>query len=148
VTGETPEVVWADSHGHFEFASEAEARDAMRDPYFQQFLPDVDWTQTVIERVDVYRSYCSDAAVLWQVVEKAAEKSGTLSVLRKQGRWWASFGKGPKMGARTVGVAVCLAALSAAGVEVEIDHDRVDAELSRAYGVDDKDEPLKDGGRD
>jgi hypothetical protein len=140
VTGEVPEVVWADSHGHFEFASEAEARDAVNDPYFQQFLPDVDWSQTVIQRMDLYRPYCSDPAVLWRVVEKATEKHGALSVLRKQGHWWAAFGKAEKKGARTAPVAICLAALEAAGIAVEIDHDRVDAELSRPHAPEERED--------
>jgi len=146
ITGEVPEVLWADSHGHFEFSSEAEAREAVADPYFQQFLPDVDWTQTVIHRVDVYRPYCSDPAVLWQVVEKAAQKCGALSVTRKQGRWWAVFGKGEKKSARTAAVAICHAALDAAGVAVEINHDRVDAGLSRAHIPEDEEDSRADGG--
>jgi len=136
VTGEMPEVSWGDSHGHFQFASEQEARDAVCDPYYQQFLPEVDWSQTVIEQRHVYRAYCSDPAVLWQVVEKASEKHGPLSVFRKQGRWWAAFGKGEKIAARTVAVAICLAALGAAGVLVDLDQDRLDADLSRTPGVD------------
>ena len=107
VTGETPEVFWADSHGHFQFATETEAREAMSDPYYQQFLPDVDWAQTVIRKVNVYRPCCSDPAVLWSVIEKASERHGALSVVKKQGRWWASFGSGGKKDARTAPVAVC-----------------------------------------
>lgn len=147
VTGEVPAVVWADSNGLFEFASEAEARDAVADPYFQQFLPDVDWTQTVIERVDVYRAYCSDPAILWQVVEKATEKHGVLSVLRKQGRWWAAFGKKERMGARTVAVAICLAALDAADVATDVNHDRLDADLTRSPGSDERKDSSERGER-
>lgn len=135
VTDEVPEVFWADSHGHFQFATESEARDAVNDPYYQGFLPDVDWAQTLITKVNVYRSYCSDPAVLWQMIEKASERHGPLSVAKKQGRWWASFGNGGKKEARTAAVAICLAALDAAGVAVEIHHDRVDADLSRKPGT-------------
>ena len=39
IVGEVPEVDWADSHGHFQFETEAEAQAAVHDPYYQQFLP-------------------------------------------------------------------------------------------------------------
>ena len=83
VTGEEPETFWADSHGHFQFATEAEARDALGDPYYQQFLPDVDWSQTVIRQVQIYRAYCSDPAALWLAIERAAEKHGALGIFRR-----------------------------------------------------------------
>lgn len=146
VTGELPDVFWADSHGHFQFATEHEARDAMNDPYYQQFLPDVDWTQTVIRKVNVYRPYCSDPAALWKVIEKASERHGPLSVVKKQGRWWASFGKAGTLDARTAAVAICLAALDAAGVGVEINHDRMDADLSRKPEAEEEKSPPDLGG--
>jgi hypothetical protein len=131
VTGEMPEVFWEDSHGHFQFSSEGEARAAVGDPYYQQFLPEVDWSQTVVRQVSVFRPYCSNPATVWLVVEKASEKYGPLSLERRHGRWRASFGKSAKAEARIAAVAICLAALSAAGVAVDVDHDRIDAELSR-----------------
>ncbi len=130
VTGEVPEVYWADSHSNFLFVSEREAREAVSDPYYQQFLPDVDWTQTAIREVNIYRSYCSDPAALWLVIEKTSERYGALNVVKKQGRWRASFGGTGGKEARTAAVAVCLAALRAADLDVDIDHDRVDADLS------------------
>lgn len=141
VTQETPEVFWADSNGLFQFATESEARDAANDPYYQQFLPDVDWTQTVIRKMSVYRPCCSDGEALWQVIEKASERCGPLSVVKKQGLWWAGFGSSEKKSARTAAVAVCLAALVAAGVTVEINHNRVDAELNRKLGAGEEEEP-------
>ena len=125
-----------DSHGHFQFETEDEAKAAVNDPYYQQFLPVVDWSQTVIEEVQVYRPYCSDSAAVWQLVGQASEKHGPLSIARKQGRWWAAFGRSAKKDARTAPVAICLAALEAAGFRIEIDHDRVDSELGRAQGSD------------
>lgn len=132
VMAEVPESYWEDSHGHFQFASEDEAKAAVSDPYYQQFLPAVDWSRTVIRKVQVYRPYCSDPAAVWPVVEKASEAHGPLSLGRKHGRWWAAFGKAARKEARMASVAICLAALEAGGVGVEIDHDRIDAELSRA----------------
>lgn len=131
IVGEVPEVYWADSHGHFQFETEDEARAAVGDPYYQQFLPLVDWSKTVIEEVRVYRPYCSDAAAVWCLVERATDMHGPLSIARKAGRWWAAFGRSAKRDARTAPVAICLAALEAAGFKVEIDQDRIDSELGR-----------------
>ncbi len=142
VTHETPEVFWVDSHGLFQFATELEALAALKDPYFQQFLPDVDWSQTVIRKVSIYSHCCTDAAALWHMVEKAGATHGELSLMRSHGRWWAGFGKAVKKDARTAPVAICLAALAAEKIAVEINHDRVDAEISRAGGQKQSEPPI------
>lgn len=135
VIGEVPEVFWEDSHGHFQFATRDEVKAAVADPYYQRFLPAVDWTRTVIREVKVYQPYCSDPATVWQVVEKTAEVHGPLLIGRRHGRWSASFGKNARAEARVAAVAICLAALEAKGIRVALDSDRIDAELSRAGGA-------------
>ena len=145
VIGEVPEVFWEDSHGHFQFATRDEVKAAVADPYYQQFLPAVDWTHTVIREVKVYRPYCSDPATVWRVVEKAAEVHGPLSLGRKQGLWSASFGENAKADARMATVAICLAALEAGGIRVAINHNRIDAELSRPRGPDEERDSLAIG---
>ena len=42
VFGESPETHWEDSHSLFMFDSEEEAREAIRNPYYQLFLPEAD----------------------------------------------------------------------------------------------------------
>ncbi len=131
ITTDAPEMYWEDSHGHFQFDTEAEARMALSDPYYQKFLPDVDWAETIIRQVHIYRPYCSDTAVNWRVVEKAAAQFGPMKIWREAGRWHAAFGPHPSAWARTAPVAICLAALGAAGIPVEVHHDRLDAQLSQ-----------------
>jgi hypothetical protein len=131
ITGETPETYWEDCHGHFQFDTEEEARMALSDPYYQRFLPDVDWTQTVIRQVTVFRPYCSDAVMNWRVVEKATAQFGVMKVWRENSRWHAAFGTNDAASARTPAVAICLAALSASGVLVDVNHDRLDAQISQ-----------------
>jgi hypothetical protein len=131
VTQEQPEIFWEDSHGHFQFDTEEEARQALRDPYYQRFLPDVDWTRTLVREVHAYRPYCADPMQVWLVAEKAAATHGPLIIWREQGRWQAAFGTHPKVEARTAPVAICLAALRAAGLLIEINHDRVDTQVSQ-----------------
>jgi len=146
VTGESPEQYWVDSHGLFEFPSEAEARHVVSDPYYQQFLPDVDWSKTVIHKRKVYPEYSSNPAVLWKLIENTSTKHGPLSVVKKLGRWWASFGNSSTREARSAGVAICLAALNVVGIAVEIDHDRIDAELGHRTGALDDDDSQTNSG--
>jgi hypothetical protein len=131
VTGEDPEVFWEDSHGQFQFETEAEARQALMDPYYQRFLPDVDWSRTVVREVRAYRPYCADPAYIWTVVEKASAQWGPMFTWREHGRWRAAFGSHPPADARTAPVAICLAALRAAGVIFDANHDRIDAQVGQ-----------------
>lgn len=134
VTYEEPEIYWEDSHGQFQFATEEEARRALHDPYYQRFLPEVDWTKTIVREVRAYRPYCAEAALIWIVVEKASLHCGSLGVWKDQGRWHAAFGPHPPGVARTANVAICLAALRACGIHPEVNHDRVDAQITQ-YAV-------------
>lgn len=131
VTGEEPEIFWEDCHGCFQFASEADARRALADPYYQQFLPEVDWDTTVLREVRAFRPYCAEPTLAWMVIGKAVSRWGPLSLWRENGRWCAEFGAQLTMQARTPSVAICLAALSAAGLRLEVDHDRVDAQINQ-----------------
>jgi hypothetical protein len=132
VTLEKPEVYWEDSHGYFQFHSEVEARQALRDPYYQRFLPDVDWAKTVIREVRVYRNYASNPAANWAAADRAIAQFGPMTVWRETGNWLATFGSFPKGEARHPMVAICLAALIAGGVQMEIDHDSLDSDLQHA----------------
>lgn len=131
VTGETPEVMWEDSHGHFQFETEAEALIAIADPYYQQFLPDVDWSMTVVRQVRIYRRYSSDPFVLWSVVEKATAAHGVLQVWREMGLWCATFGSNPSATARNPAVAICLAALHACKLKFDVNQDRIDSQINQ-----------------
>lgn len=141
VTGEGIEEYGVDPHGLFQFATEIEAHDALSDPFFQRFLPAVDWSKTVIRKQKVYPQYSSNPIVLWKLIEKTSAQHGPLIVVKKQGRWWASFGNAATRDARSVGVSICLAALDATGLAVEIDHDRIDAELGHRPGELEEEEP-------
>ena len=131
VTQEKPEVYWEDTHGYFQFHSEFEARRALNDPYFQRFLPHIDWTALQIREVRVYRCYSVDPTANWILVEKAVGQFGAMLVWREVGRWHAAFGSKPDAEARTATIAICLAALRAAGVPFELDHNRIDSQLAQ-----------------
>jgi hypothetical protein len=61
---------------------------------------------------------------------------------QEAGRWWASFGKGEEVNSRTPAVAICLAALRAAGFTLAMDHDQMDAELNRLANAADSEQPI------
>jgi hypothetical protein len=134
VVGETPEVHWEDSHGTFQFETEEEARRAIRDPYYQNFLPDVDWSTTVVRKVLIYRPYVTDALAFWRMVGEATQHSGALKLSRDKGQWAAAFGKSGEGRALSPQLAVCLAALACKGVKAEIDHARLEHQLGLILG--------------
>ena len=129
VMRETPEVYWEDSHGYFQFHSEVEARQALADPYYQKFLPPVDWSRTVVREVRIYGRYSSEPGANWRLAEEAIAQFGPMLIWREVGRWHAAFGTFPDAEARAPMIALCLAALSAAGIRCHVDHDALDAGL-------------------
>jgi hypothetical protein len=134
ITLETPESYWEDSHGYFQFHTEIEAKQALRDPYYQRFLTDLDWKKTIIREVRVYRRYTSDPEANWILCDKAVSRFGILSIARETGWWHAAFGKSPQAQGRIPTIAICLAALRAADVHFEVDYAQVDAFLGRGFG--------------
>jgi hypothetical protein len=130
VTRDSPEEFWEDCHGYFQFASEDEARHALLDPYYQKFLPSVDWSQTKIRKVQIFRPYSAEPTANWDLVAQATGQFGPLNISRDKGQWRASFGAHGDAHARTPSVAIAIAALHAKGYEVQVEHDQLDAELN------------------
>jgi hypothetical protein len=120
VTGETPETHWEDSNSLFRFDTEEEASEAIRNPYYQLFVPDVDWTDAQILRVQHYRPYSSDISAAWEVVEQLSE-ARPLQLRREQQQWLAAFGTAEPVSAPSAAIAICLAALRIRGIEVDLD---------------------------
>ena len=120
ITGEEPQVHWEDSHAHMKFDSADEALEALREPYFQQFIPASVRATTVLREVQDFLPYSSDLAMAWQVVEKVATPRFSLRIWRDRRSWCAAFGECPAMSARTAPAAICLAALRVRGLEVAL----------------------------
>lgn len=140
VTLETPEVHWEDSHGTFQFGTEAEAQKAILDPYYQNFLPDVDWGATMVRQVRTFRAYATDTVAFWRMIAAVAETHGAMKLTRERGQWLASFGKGTDATAHSAQIAICLAALRAKGVKVEVEHSRIEHQLGLVLGAKDVEE--------
>jgi hypothetical protein len=132
ITRETPEVYWEDMHGLFKFDTEAEARAAMMDIYYQLFLPQVKWDETVIREVHRYRRYTRDPLAIWAVVDATVAPHGALRMAVRHGLWTCSFGEHPAATSRYPAVSICLAALEAHGLEMAPDIERIEAELNRS----------------
>lgn len=119
ITGEAPVTHWEDSHAQLRFDTLEEALEALREPYFQQFIPAEDRASTVLREVEEFRHYSTDLATAWELVSRLATAQGPLQLWRDGDFWHASFGKSAAERAATVPIVICLAALRARGVEVE-----------------------------
>ncbi len=124
ITGEVPQVHWEDSHAHMRFDSVEEALEALREPYFQQFIPASERGNTVLREVQEFAPYSSEVALAWQVVEKLGTPRQTLRMWRDRDGWCASFGEFPPIHARTAPAAICLAGLRFRGLEVALAEER------------------------
>jgi hypothetical protein len=121
VIGEIPATHWEDSQGLFRFETEEEALESLNDIYFQLFLPNLDWSQTVFVEIKSYRRYSSEFACTIEVVEKLASEGRRLSVTKENGRWVADFGSARSATAWSLPVAICAASLQATGIKAEVD---------------------------
>jgi hypothetical protein len=133
LTGETPQTHWEDSNTHFQFSTVEEALEALHDPFFRQFTPEEEAKPTVFTQVKPYCRYSSDLAVAWRAVEQLSANGEPLQVHRDASRWVAAFGKSPAVTGPSAPVAICLAALRARGIDVEVDRD-----LATALAAEDK----------
>jgi hypothetical protein len=131
ITGEKPEVHWEDMHGLFRFDTEAEARAALGDIYYQLFLPQVSWDETIIREVRNFRHYSDDHSPVWAAVAATTLAHGPMQIEMRHGLWTCRFGENPPAVSRFPAVSICLAALLANGLWVDADVGRIEAELNR-----------------
>lgn len=128
ITGEQPQVHWEDSHAHMRFESAEEGLEALREPYFRQFIPAQVRAATVLREVQEFAPYASDLASAWQIVETIATPRHPFRLWRDYDQWCAAFGELPPVLGRTAPIAVCLAALRLRGLEVAISERRDEME--------------------
>lgn len=116
---ETPQIFWEEEHACMRFDSIEEALEAMRDPYFQLFIPEEARANTALKEVQEFRAYSSELALAWEVVERISPQLEPMHVRCENGYWFATFGTQPEASSRSAPVAICLAALRAHGMEVD-----------------------------
>jgi len=116
---EAPQVFWEEEHACMRFDSIEEALDAMRDPYFQLFIPEEARANTALKEVQEFRPYSSELTLAWEVVERISPQLEPMHVRCENGFWFATFGNHPEASSRSAPVAICLAALRAHGMEVD-----------------------------
>lgn len=121
VTGQEPETHWEDSHAQLRFDSIEEALEALRDPYFQQFIPEEDRARTILREVREFPAYSCDLNLAWALVEKMSNRADALLIVQERGSWRASFGNWPAITAPTPALAICLAALKARGLDIDFE---------------------------
>jgi hypothetical protein len=119
LTKEAPQVFWEEEHACLRFESIEEALEAMRDPYFQLFIPEDARARTALKEVQEFRAYSSELALAWEVVERVSPQLEPLHVRCMGGVWFAAFGSQPESCSHSAPVAICLAALKAHGMDVD-----------------------------
>lgn len=119
LTKETPQVFWEEEHACLRFESIEEALEAMRDPYFQLFIPEDARANTALKEVQEFRAYSSELALAWEVVERVSPQLEPLHIRCQAGLWYAAFGRQTESSSDSAPVAICLAALRAHGMDVD-----------------------------
>ena len=117
VAGEDPPVHWEDVRTQFRFDTLEEATEALHDPFLREILIPKDQSELVFAPVKEFRPYSSALDTAWDLVERLEEP---LHVRHRRSGWIAAFGGTEAVVAPTAPVAICLAALRAKGIEVEI----------------------------
>lgn len=120
VTKETPQVFWEEQHACMRFDTVEEALEAMHDPYFQHFIPEDEKTQTALTEIQEFRAYSTELSLAWELVERVSPKLDALHVRREGNEWCVAFGAQPPCTAKSAPVAICLAALRASGIDVDL----------------------------
>ncbi len=120
LTKEAPQIFWEEQEVCLRFDSVEEALEAMRDPYFQEFIPKDARSHSSLTEVQEFRAYSSDLSLAWEVVAQLSGDADGFHVRRENGVWLAAFGKRPPSISRSATIAICLAALLARGIEVEL----------------------------
>ena len=132
---ETPQVFWEEEHACMRFDSVDEALEAMRDPYFQLFLPEETRDRTALKEVQEFRAYSSELALAWEVVERMSPQLGAMRIRCENGIWFAAFGDLSEIRSRSTPVAICLAALRAHGMDVDLAVEWVVSDATRDRAV-------------
>jgi hypothetical protein len=120
VMGASPQVYWEDSYANQRFNSLEEALAAMRDPYFQLFIPENARAEAVLAEVREFPAYSSKIATALEVVERYSADGESLLLRQKNHYWIAAFGEHSECRASTAATAICLAALRARGIAVSL----------------------------
>ena len=123
LTKETPQVFWEEQQVCLRFDSIEEALEAMHDPYFQQFIPKDARPHSSLTEVHEFRAYSSDLNCAWEVIEQLSTGGDAVQIHKENGKWTAAFGDHPKVESHSAPVAICLAALLARGIDVELSAD-------------------------
>lgn len=129
LTHETPLTQWEESRTNVLFPTVEEAIEAMHGPHFRQFKGADDHEgSTILTEVKEFRRYTRNLDAAWDVVEQIGNSGGALVLHRDGDHWVATFGSGGVVESPSAPLAICVAALLARGLELDLDstlHSRV-----------------------
>jgi hypothetical protein len=79
-----------------------------------------------LKEVQEFRPYSTELGLAWEVVERISPQLEPLHVRCQEGHWSAAFGDRPESVSRSAPVAICLAALRAHGMDVDLSMEKSD----------------------
>jgi hypothetical protein len=131
LTHEVPLTQWEESRTNVLFPTVEDAIEALHDPHFRQFKAgggEDHEPSTVLTEVKEFRRYTRNLDAAWDVVEQVGNAGGALVLHRDGDHWVATFGSGGVVESPSAPLAICVAALLARGVDLDLDpslHPRV-----------------------
>lgn len=120
VMDDRPTVYWEHTHSHWRFDNLEDALDALNDPFFAELVPETKRASLSVAEIREYPPYCADLLSTIKVVERLANDCRPLTISSCSTRWVAAFGADDQVEAPSASVAICIAALRARGIEVEL----------------------------
>jgi hypothetical protein len=120
VMDDEPTIYWEHTDPHWRFDCLSDALDALKDPFFASLVPKARRDSLSVAEVREYPAYSADPAVALKIVERLGLDRRPLTLAPCAHRWVASFGADERVAAPSPSMAICLAALRARGIEVEL----------------------------
>jgi hypothetical protein len=120
VMEDRPAVYWEHSYSRWRFDTLADALDALNDPFFASLVPEGQRGGLSVAEVREYPTYTSDLSTAMRLVERLGAERKPLTLASSPQKWAACFGGDERVEAPSPAVAICVAALRAKGIEVEL----------------------------
>lgn len=120
VMDDRPKIYWEHADSQWRFDHLSDALDALKDPFFVSLVPASSLSSLAIAEVREYPAYSVDPAAALKIVERLGCDRRPLTLLPFAHRWTAAFGADERVEAPSPSMAICIAALRARGIEVEL----------------------------
>lgn len=120
VMDDEPRIYWEHTDSQWRFDNLSDALDALHDPFFASLVPPARRSNLSVAEVREYPAYSADPVVALKIVERLGCDRRPLILQPFARRWAAAFGADERVEAPSPSMAICIAALRARGIEVEL----------------------------